>query len=328
MNEIKEILLYLAIFIVAGSIHELAHALSAWWLGDPTARDEGRITLNPLRHVDPVGTIIFPIVLTLTAGIGFGWMKPVPVLPYNLRKPDRDMAIIAFAGPFSNLIQGLLAILVLRVFSITDPDLHKVIGIYAVMNFILMGFNLLPVFPLDGDKVIRIFLPERWREKFDQYAHFGFLVFAVILISGVTKYWIRPFIKLMQFIASLDLGIIVGIAAASFVPVLLLFFKRETKKGFRKKVERITEIPEEAGLIKENARKASFVKKVRDAAEKGLVLPDKDQREFSDLRGAKINEAAAVCPPVDFDMDDRYCLSCAQYPGCLARELHQGKETE
>ena len=156
-------LLYAIQFLVilfAISIHEAAHAWMADRCGDPTARLQGRVTLNPIPHIDPFGTIIFPLILVLIkAPFIFGWAKPVMVNPYNLRDPRRDGMLISAAGPLSNIITGIIAIGVYILFFkmgifVSLPILTYLVYFLIMISFILAIFNLLPVPPLDGSGIM------------------------------------------------------------------------------------------------------------------------------------------------------------------------------
>ena len=163
--------------ILAITIHEFAHALVADRLGDPTPRAAGRLTLNPLSHLDPLGTIMIFIA-------HFGWGKPVPIDPYNFSSPRRDEILVALAGPASNIFFGI----VLGIFYQITGIYHPVIQIIAVTNFYLAFFNLLPLPPLDCSKVFLNLLPietaQKWQEAFDRYGYFLIIILLFLPFAG------------------------------------------------------------------------------------------------------------------------------------------------
>jgi Zn-dependent protease len=186
--------------IFAITLHEAAHGYVARHFGDPTAWQEGRITLNPLKHIDPIGTLVVPIVILLlsTGGFLFGWAKPVPVNFGNLRRPKRDMLWVAAAGPAANLVMALgwaalfkLAwLLPLNYFSLPMARMAEIgIGI----NVALMVLNLLPLPPLDGGRIAVSLLPHRAAWKFAQIERFGFPILLVLLFTGILGAVLRPF---------------------------------------------------------------------------------------------------------------------------------------
>lgn len=182
-----EILSFLIAIIVALTIHEFAHAFVANYLGDPTAKYEGRLSLNPIRHLDPLGTALLLIFL-FTVGLGFGWGKPVPVNPYNLRHRHGEL-LVSLAGPFSNLLLAILLVLVVALIpaGITSgwsSDFSNLINIVVAVNVMLGIFNLLPVPPLDGSKILFDLLPQGQSEIRSTLEKYGpFILIAVILFG-------------------------------------------------------------------------------------------------------------------------------------------------
>jgi Zn-dependent protease len=163
--------LYLLPIVLASlTLHELAHAYVAWRLGDPTAKQEGRLTLNPLVHIDPLGTLMF-IVTALAAGLPFGWARPVPVNPNYFRRPKEGMAIVAVAGPLMNFAVALICFAVLRHVEVSSQT-FEVLRQAWIVNVVLGIFNLIPVPPLDGSRVLGVLMDNatyaRW-VSFDQY---------------------------------------------------------------------------------------------------------------------------------------------------------------
>jgi Zn-dependent protease len=177
------IVLIIAILVISLGIHEAAHGWMALQCGDTTARDLGRITLNPVAHIDPMMTIIIPVFLFLSTGFIFGGAKPVPVNFYQLRRPHRDMALVAFAGPLSNFLIAAVLLLAQRlmvdVFGVWDgrESLGSIILGYGVfLNLLLAAFNLMPVPPLDGSRIMTWILPGGLREAYAGLERFGLLL--------------------------------------------------------------------------------------------------------------------------------------------------------
>lgn len=177
------------IIIFSIIIHEVAHGYVAYAFGDSTAKYEGRLTLNPLKHIDLFGSVILPILLVMTnAGILFGWAKPVPYNPYNLRHRELAERMIALAGPASNFILALIFVLVGRVsayYNLVSIDFLKMIFLIVVTNIVLGVFNLVPIPPLDGSKIFNFLLPKNWRNTFMSMESYGMvIVLLFIVFSG------------------------------------------------------------------------------------------------------------------------------------------------
>ncbi len=170
-------------------IHEVSHGFAARSQGDRTAEYAGRLTLNPIPHIDPWGSIIIPAILVLTnAGFVIGWAKPVPVNPYNLRNPRWGEALVAFAGPASNLIIAVIFGLAVR-FDIVSGAALPIVAIIVIINLVLAVFNLIPIPPMDGSKIAFAFLPEsflHWRESLERYGLFIALFCVLFLWQFVT----------------------------------------------------------------------------------------------------------------------------------------------
>ena len=192
--------------LLAITVHEAAHGWIAKYLGDPTAERLGRVTLNPFKHVDPIGTVLVPAaLLLLKAPFLFGWAKPVPVNWGNLRRPKRDMILVAAAGPGANLMMATLWAVVAEVGSRLLHSGSPIIymGLVGILiNVLLMVFNLLPLPPLDGGRVAVGLLPARWAWWVNRLEPFGFLILLVLLFSGVLSRIITPPIELsLTFLA-------------------------------------------------------------------------------------------------------------------------------
>jgi Zn-dependent protease len=188
------ILIGFAIVIVSLTIHEAAHAWTADQLGDPTARQLGRVSLNPIVHIDPIGTILLPLISAVTGAPLLGWAKPVPVNISRLQHHRRDFMIIAAAGPISNVLQACVLAAVYRaLYPIEAVDLIPAILKYAVqINLSLAFFNLIPVPPLDGGNVLAGLVPESAARVLDQLRQFGFIVLYALMLSGILNQLIAP----------------------------------------------------------------------------------------------------------------------------------------
>lgn len=183
--------------VFAVTVHEVAHGWVANRLGDSTAARLGRLSLNPLRHVDPVGTLLVPVVLYLSSGALFGWAKPVPVVWRNLRHLRRDFALVAAAGPGANFLMGLgwfaLWVLLIRLKFETPPDfLLKMCWAGIMFNTTIMLINLLPVPPLDGSRIVTAMLPPRAALIYNRVERFGLLLLALLLFSGLLATLLDP----------------------------------------------------------------------------------------------------------------------------------------
>ncbi|HEV2354202.1 MAG TPA: site-2 protease family protein, partial [Puia sp.] len=185
-------LMKLGVLVFSLSLHEFGHAYAAYRLGDPTAKMVGRMTIDPRAHVDPIGTILFPLMMFMFPSlILFGWAKPVPVTVENLRKPRRDGALVALAGPAMNLLLALLSLGVLvllgatSAFGMEEGWANTVFGcvqFFLFMNIGLAVFNLLPIYPLDGSWILKSILPPRWSYQVSRFDRYGFIVLFVIFI--------------------------------------------------------------------------------------------------------------------------------------------------
>ena len=193
---IQSILVSLPVFLLAIILHEVAHGWVAYRLGDPTAKWAGRLTLNPVSHIDPLGAIFF--LISLAAGIGFGWAKPVPVNVYNMKDPRRGMVLVSLAGPAANAAQALIYALILRVmgagifFPSVDPGLLGYVC-YAgvIVNIMLAIFNLLPVPPLDGSKILMGLLPHRQAYSLSRIEPYGMLILLFLIFTHSIDYLAR-----------------------------------------------------------------------------------------------------------------------------------------
>ena len=181
------------ILLISLTIHEAAHAWTADRLGDPTARRLGRVSLNPLVHIDWIGTVLLPIIAAVSNLPLIGWAKPVPVSVGNLRHPRRDFMLVAAAGPISNLLQAIAWALVLRVIlAAPDGDAAYFLQRAVIINLLLMFFNLIPIPPLDGGNVLLGLLPPPLARHYSQLRQYGFLILYALMLSGYAARLILP----------------------------------------------------------------------------------------------------------------------------------------
>ena len=199
MNKIQLLSVALLPLIFAITVHEAAHGWVANKLGDPTARKMGRLTFNPIPHIDPIGTILVPMVMLFLGGFIFGWAKPVPVNVRNFAEPRKDMAMVALAGPGSNFLMALMWGLIWRVTYFLPVSTEWVavplllmaqVGVF--LNLILMVLNLLPLPPLDGSRVLTWLLPPALAEKVDQIEPYGIFILLGLLYVGLWGAVISP----------------------------------------------------------------------------------------------------------------------------------------
>ena len=200
---IQKVILGIVPVVFAITVHEVAHGWVASKLGDQTARLLGRLTLNPLKHVDPVGTVILPLLLLVFGGFMFGWAKPVPVDWRNLRHPRRDMALVAAAGPGANLVMLLLWALVGRFLIMqqaawgdaVSPWFYMV-GVGITINIALIVLNLLPLPPLDGSRIVAAMLPPQQAARYNRLERWGILILLLLLATGFLNQIMLPPMRL------------------------------------------------------------------------------------------------------------------------------------
>jgi Zn-dependent protease len=178
-------LLFIVILIASVILHEVAHGYVAWKLGDPTARLQGRITLNPLAHIDWVGSVLIPVFLVLSgAPFVFGWAKPVPFNPYRMRNPKWGGAIVAFAGPLTNILIAAIAAIVLALFDPSGSLLVYILQGTIITNIALAVFNLLPIPPLDGHHILFALLPDSLHTFKEQLRRISWPLIIIFIIFG------------------------------------------------------------------------------------------------------------------------------------------------
>lgn len=200
LNTIQLIAVWAIPVLFAVTLHEVAHGWVAQRYGDKTAAMLGRLSLNPIKHVDPIGTVLVPMLLLVAGGFIFGWAKPVPVVMRNLRNPRQDMAKVALAGPAANLLMACFWGLMLKFAVVMGGQgmwqglaLMGVAGI--VINLVLMILNLFPIPPLDGSRVLNGLLPESLARQVDRIEPFGLVIVLVLLVSGVLGKVLSPVLQ-------------------------------------------------------------------------------------------------------------------------------------
>jgi Zn-dependent protease len=211
-----KILIWFAIFLLSLTVHECAHAFAAEKSGDPTGRYLGRITLNPIPHIDILGTVIFPLIAFTSGAMMFGWAKPVPFNPMNLRDRRWGEICIALAGPFSNILLVILFMIIGKVvlpdtrileYALYYDDANPVAMVLATgiqLNVVLAVFNLIPIPPLDGHHVLRNLLPDSLAEAYAQIPDMvGFAVLLLLIYLGITGMLIRPVLSLVYTVLAI-----------------------------------------------------------------------------------------------------------------------------
>lgn len=204
-----ETLITLAILLFSIILHEYSHGYIAYKNGDDTAYLMGRLTFNPIRHIDLFGTIILPIICYAAHIPMFGWAKPVPVNFLRLNNPKADMAKVAFAGPASNLILVTICVILYKVLILSGSQnimFFKILGYAITINLLLAIFNLIPVPPLDGSKIVASFLPNQQSLKFLRLERYGMIFVVVLIISGGFRIIILPILDFFLNLINLIIG--------------------------------------------------------------------------------------------------------------------------
>lgn len=218
---IRDLLIAVFPILIAITFHEVAHGFVAYKLGDSTAKMMGRLTLNPLAHIDPIGTVIVPLMLFILSkgAFIFGTAKPVPVNFYNLKKPRRDSALVSAAGPAANVLIALLSILLLifiyKIYTVFIPSafigqkiivpINKMLLYNVSFNIFIAAFNLLPIPPLDGGRIVTSLLPPRHSFQFSKIEPYGIFIILILWFTGIAHYIIVPIQLLIGLIIRLFL---------------------------------------------------------------------------------------------------------------------------
>ncbi len=212
---IEQGIIFLFVVLFAITVHEASHGWAALKMGDPTAYQLGRITLNPIRHIDPIGTILLPMMLIIMGAPPFGWAKPVPVNPLNLKNPRKDNIIISAAGPASNICVAFVALLVIKLLIALDPSLLYARGVgfnnllspikiileaTVLINVILAFFNLIPIPPLDGSGIVMGLISEEAAQKYEQIRPYGFFILILLIMTGVINRILGVVVKIVYLL--------------------------------------------------------------------------------------------------------------------------------
>ncbi|MBU2575390.1 MAG: site-2 protease family protein [Elusimicrobia bacterium] len=202
-----EWLIQLPVLFFSIIVHEFAHGAVAFRKGDDTAYLSGRLTLNPLPHIDVVGTILLPAMCIMSGFPAIGWAKPVPVNPLRMPRPRHDMAMVALGGPAANIALAAAALVGYKIFAFgfmgrdLTFTLMTAFGFAVIINLLLATFNLLPVFPLDGSHIALEFLPDKWLEIYEKHIPYGMYIIIGLMLSGALKYIIfYPILTIAQFL--------------------------------------------------------------------------------------------------------------------------------
>ncbi len=215
LNLISTLFVFVIPVIFAVTFHEVAHGWVASQFGDQTAKSLGRLTLNPIKHIDPVGTIVVPAIMYFTSGFIFGCAKPVPVNWRNLGHPRRDMALVAIAGPAANLLMLLFWAISAKIILLSGNELNNLTQLLLIMcsigitiNIVLMILNLFPLLPLDGGRVLTAMLPQNLAISFSRLEPYGLIILVALLLSGILWKILLPVLSateslIYQFIQTL-----------------------------------------------------------------------------------------------------------------------------
>lgn len=214
LSIIQKIIVFVPPILLAVTLHEVAHGWMAKFYGDRTAEMLGRLSLNPIKHIDPLGTIIVPALMVMTTGFIFGWAKPVPISFNNLRNPKKDMAKVAIAGPGANFLMMIIWEIILKIALILPESMHwlslplvymAAVGVY--INCILMVLNLLPLPPLDGSRIVTSYLPGPVAYKFSLLEPYGLIILLALLFLGILGKILLPAIYVVMGLFSSFVGI-------------------------------------------------------------------------------------------------------------------------
>ena len=199
---ILSLLTFIVILIVSITFHEYSHGWVAYRLGDPTPKNFGRLTLNPLAHIDPFGTVILPIIFSLVLGFPIGYAKPVPVNPRYFKNPKKDFMWVGIAGPLANFILAFVLSVFLRM--LPGSGFSDLLLLAIVVNLILALFNLIPIPPLDGSRILASFLPHKISYSYLKLQLYGFIFIIILINLGFFRWFIIPAVKFIFILFGIE----------------------------------------------------------------------------------------------------------------------------
>jgi Zn-dependent protease len=197
---LPSLIISIPVFIFAIIIHEVAHGWVAYRLGDPTAKHLGRLTLNPIPHIDPIGTVVLPmLMIIMNSPVVFGWAKPVPINFLGLRNPKKDIIYVGLAGPLANIIFAFMLAALFRLFPVAHGSiLAEVVFISILVNLFLAAFNLIPIPPLDGSRILFGLLPARLAVRYMTIEKYGFIILFILIWMGFLDWFVNPIVVILS----------------------------------------------------------------------------------------------------------------------------------